>query len=215
MITPRVQKQLLPEYLKNNYLDGQALLLVKEIDDLDQIWDRLKISFGNVETLLRNKFWEIECGVPLWKIKSDEKIIQSIIKIKNTMIELRSLAKKHNIEQNLFHTSNLAKIYNILGKKKQVELIKKLLDSGKNDEGKWEEIIKFLDKELNVKEQLLLFEKSNPKEEMNPKVKLRDDVQTKTSYTAHMTTNKCHICEKSDLVPTITSKRKSYQLFFM
>ena len=34
---------------------GQALSLVKEIDDLDKIWKRLKSSFGNVSTLLSAK----------------------------------------------------------------------------------------------------------------------------------------------------------------
>ena len=206
LITPRVQKQLLPDYLKNNYLEGQALKLVKEIDDLDKIWDRLKIAFGNVETLLSNKLREIEGGLPLWKIKTEEKIIQSIITIKNTMIELRSLAIKHNIEQNLFHTSNLARIYNLIGKKRQVAITKKLLDSGKNDQEKWDEIIKFLDNELKLKEQLILFEKCNPKEEITPKY--REKVPAKTSYTSDMTQKKCYICGKLDHIPTITNKGK-------
>ena len=94
LISPRVHSKLLPDYLKNNYLEGQALQIVKEINDIDKIWDRLKSSFGNVAFLLNNKLEEIEKGIPLWKIKSDEKVVQSITKIKNSMIELSSLAKK-------------------------------------------------------------------------------------------------------------------------
>ena len=94
LISPRVQSKLLPDYLKNNYLEGQALQIVKEINDIDKIWDRLKSSFGNVAFLLNNKLEEIEKGIPLWKIKSDEKVAQSITKIKHSMIELSSLAKK-------------------------------------------------------------------------------------------------------------------------
>ena len=94
LISPRVQSKLLPDYLKNNYLEGQALQIVKEINHIDKIWDRLKSSFGNVAFLLNNKLEEIEKGIPLWKIKSDEKVVQSLTKIKNSMIELSSLAKK-------------------------------------------------------------------------------------------------------------------------
>ena len=32
LVSPRVQGKLLPDYLKNNYLDGHALALVKEIN---------------------------------------------------------------------------------------------------------------------------------------------------------------------------------------
>ena len=89
-----MQSKLLSDYLKNNYLEGQALQIVKEINDNDKIWDRLKSSFGNVSFLLNNKLEEIEKGIPLWKTKSEEKVVQSITEIKNSMIELSYLAKK-------------------------------------------------------------------------------------------------------------------------
>ena len=96
LIVPRVQAKLLPDYLKYNYLGGQALQLATEIDDLDNIWDRLKRSYGTVKmtTILANKLQVIENSDPLWRLKSDEKIIHSVTKIKNLMMELTSLAKK-------------------------------------------------------------------------------------------------------------------------
>ena len=70
LVSPRVQgsvqDKLLPDYLKTNYLGGHALALVKEINDINQIWDRLKFSFGNVANLLSNKL--VENYVPLWKM---------------------------------------------------------------------------------------------------------------------------------------------------
>ena len=42
LISPRIQKKLLPEYLKRNYLEGPALLLVKEIADIETMWTKLK-----------------------------------------------------------------------------------------------------------------------------------------------------------------------------
>ena len=40
-VTPYVQKPLLPDTLKNTYLGNPALSLVKELTDIDEIWDRL------------------------------------------------------------------------------------------------------------------------------------------------------------------------------
>ncbi|XP_066933425.1 uncharacterized protein [Clytia hemisphaerica] len=37
-----VPKSLQPEFLKNNYLDKQALAIVKSLDNIKDIWDRLK-----------------------------------------------------------------------------------------------------------------------------------------------------------------------------
>ena len=55
LISPKIQARLLPDYLKNNYLEGQAFAIVSEINEIDKIWERLKTSFGNVEILLNNK----------------------------------------------------------------------------------------------------------------------------------------------------------------
>ena len=48
LVAPRIQAKLLPEYLKNNYLEGQALEIVREIDNIEEIWLRMKFSFGNI-----------------------------------------------------------------------------------------------------------------------------------------------------------------------
>ena len=55
LISPRIRANLLPDYLKNNYLEGQALQIVKEIHEIEKIWERLKNSFGNVNILLNDK----------------------------------------------------------------------------------------------------------------------------------------------------------------
>ena len=43
LISPLVTAKLLPEYLKNNYLEGQAYELVKEIHQIDDIWEIKKL----------------------------------------------------------------------------------------------------------------------------------------------------------------------------
>ena len=69
LVASRIQAKLLPEYLKNNYLEGQALEIVREIDNIKEIWLHMKFSFGNVVSLLSNKLKEIENDVPLWQTK--------------------------------------------------------------------------------------------------------------------------------------------------
>ena len=89
---------------------------MREIDDIEKIWVRMKFSFGNV-TLLSNKLREIVNDVPLWQIKGYEKLIKAITKIKNCMMELSNLASKHEIEASLFQHCNTVKILELLVEK--------------------------------------------------------------------------------------------------
>ena len=43
-----------------------------------------------------------------------------------------------------------------------MKIVEQPLDTDMTDQEKWEKIIKFLDNEQKLKEQMLLFEKSNP-----------------------------------------------------
>ena len=107
LISPHILAKLLPEYLKNSYLECQALEIVKEINVIEEIWERLKTSFGNVTILLTNRLGDVaKCG-PLWKIKHEDKLINQITKLINGMTELNKLAEKHNIEESLIHQSNI------------------------------------------------------------------------------------------------------------
>ena len=94
LIAPHVHAPLLADHLKKNYLDGQAYELVKEINDLDSIWERLKEAYGDVEKLLSKKLAEFDQGYFLDKVKGDAKVAQAIIKTKNVLIDLKILAKK-------------------------------------------------------------------------------------------------------------------------
>ena len=73
----------MPEYLKNNFLEGQALEIIKEIDLIEEIWETLKTSFGNVTILLTNKLSDVaKCDSP-WKIENEERLINQITKLIN------------------------------------------------------------------------------------------------------------------------------------
>ena len=173
-----------------------------------------KLSFGDVSTLLANKLGDTENQVPLWKIKNEEKLIQSITKIKNGMMELTYLAKKHNIEGCLFHTSNLAKVYNLIGRRRQTEITKLCISSGEMAvKYIWENIIQFLDEELKVKERMRLFEKSNPIKVDNS---VKKPEQINKTYTSSATPSRlnCAVCGKNDHVITTTRKGNSIINYF-
>ena len=57
---------------------------------------------------------------PLWKVKNEEKLIQQITQLINRTKELNNLAEKHNIEEALFHQNYLQKIYDLIGKGRQI-----------------------------------------------------------------------------------------------
>ena len=83
---------------------------------MEEIWERLKTSFGNVTILLTNKLSKVVKGGPLWRIKNKEKLSHQLINLINGMIELKNLQEKHNVEESLFHQSNLHKIHDLIGK---------------------------------------------------------------------------------------------------
>ena len=82
-----------------------------------------------MDILLSNKLRLVAGSTPLAKIKDDEKLVKKITEIVNVMIDLSSLAARHNIESTLYHPSNLAKIYNVIGDKRHETIIKRLLEA--------------------------------------------------------------------------------------
>ena len=44
---------MMSDVLKNNHLEGAANLLVRKVDDIDEIWERLKSAYGDPKVLLK------------------------------------------------------------------------------------------------------------------------------------------------------------------
>ena len=200
LFSPKVKSCLLPDYLKSNYLTGQAFQLVREIDNLDAIWERLEECFGDVPTLLNMKLEEVTKCTPLTKLKGEDKINDSLVKIRNLMKELSTLAADHGIDYSLYHSSNLGKIFALLGKKRQVDITKSLLDLNAGEKETWEHIIDSLNKEIRINEKISLFNQAIPSSTGSENDKDKKP-RCLTVSSADLT---CHICGKSDHVPTIT-----------
>ena len=222
LISPNIQKKLLPDYLKRNFLEGPALSLVKEIYDIDRIWDQLKESFGCALLLLQNKLSEVKRIGPLWKIKDKEKLITAISEMLNGMAELKKLAEFHNIKDQLYHHSYLGIIFDLMGNRRKEKFTYKNISSSINCEEKWSKLMEFLKHELKVTESLVLDEKSRCHQSKDDTIKNDKDVSNKlrekpsyVSSSTHSTSGiKCMICGKDDHVSVITKGGKKLVHYF-
>ena len=102
----------------------------------------------------------------------------------------------------VYITSNLAKLYHLIGERRHTEITKKLINTEMTDQNLWDEIITFLDEELKVKESVLLFKKTNPiKNEDGVRKNEQKDHKFK-SYNMSSSKLSCVICEKKNHVTT-------------
>ena len=115
IIVPGMQAKLLPDYLKNNHLDGAALTAVRGLETMSEIWARLKSAYGDTEVLLRSKLKEVEKVGPIWKGKDKSKKVQALSKLIFVMNDLQDLALKHTIENDLYHGGGFQKVYDVIG----------------------------------------------------------------------------------------------------
>ena len=230
LVGQRVHAKLLPDILKSRYLEGQAFQIVKEIDDLNEIWDRLQQAFGNVTTMLSLKIKTLDKNEPLSKIRSEEKLVMSLTKLKNCMVELSSLAKKHSIQTELYHTSNLSKIFQLVGKQRQRKVIKNVRNTftgSVDNEQLWQNTVTLLDDEIQDIESMVLFNGPSSSDDRsggrggqgnsnNPPNgdKSSDGDRRDSSFHVKDPAKRCTICGKEDHVPTISDKGKLFINYF-
>ena len=203
LIAPKVKTDLLAEHLKLKYLEGAALQTVREMDDINLIWDRLEKCFGHVPTLLSHKLESFDKTTPLEKIQKDSKIHEALLKIQNLMRELTTLARDHGLEQTLYHPSNLSRLFHLLGKKRQLKITQDLInDDDATDKEVWDHVVQSLDKEIRVLERLSLLNGGENSE------KLASSVRSSGVHNVHEVIEEnlsCLICGKTDHIPKLTN----------
>ena len=143
---------LLPDLLKNNFLDEPALSLVKSLDDINQILERLKMAYGDPKNLLERKLDEVNNINQIWRSNNPEKIMDGLSKIITIMKDLVSLSKQHHIESKLFHGNGLERIYKLLGDGRETRWISISCDDNLDGEELWMKLIEFLENELKVQQ---------------------------------------------------------------
>ena len=203
-------KHLKPDLLKNNFLQEPALSLVKYVDNIDEIWKRLKMAYGDPKTLLSRKLSQLNNYESLWKIRDPEKIADGLSKVIAVMKDLLQLSKKHSIENKLFNGDALERIFKLLGDFRTTRWLTNICDETFDDEQYWIKLVEFLEKELRVQQQKLLFKTKHEDSKDKSLTGSKSNERGAKRFTAHVISNQndetnstCSICGESDHVHTI------------
>ena len=196
--TPR---KMLPDLLKNNFLEKPALTLVKNLDDIDSIWSRLKESYGDCNIMLSKKLKEMENIDGLWKSKQPDKIADGLAKIINLMKELLLLAEKHDIQNELFYGESLQSIYKLLGDQRMNKWLTLTVDLTLKGESLWLKLIEFLEKDLKVNQKMSMVSKKSV-EKKSPEQKDAKESKSQRKHYFTDDSNICHICGETDHIQT-------------
>ena len=146
-----IAPSMLPDILKNRCLENPALLLVKDVQDIEDIWKRLIDAYGGCKIMLQKKLSQIDGMERLSKLKDPEKIVHDLSKIINLMKDLMNLAKQHNIEEWLYHGNASEKLHWLLGEDRFRRWITQSCEmTFTSEEAKWLQLISFLEKEIKV-----------------------------------------------------------------
>ena len=156
--TPR---RVLPDVLKNNFLEDPALSLVKSLDNINEIWKRLITTYGDPKMMLHKKMSTLTNFTPLWKTSNPEKTSDALIKIINLIKDLMNLAEKHNIKEKLYNGDGLERIYSLLGDSRLIRWLTKSSEEELEGEEQWSKLIEFPEKEARVHQQRSLIQRTN------------------------------------------------------
>ena len=142
-----------PDLLKNNYLDNPALSLVKRLDNIDEIWARLRKAYGDPRIMLKNMLADVKSIGALWRLRDSERLKESLVTLINSMHDLLKLSRKFNIEQKLYHGEALDIIQGMMGDVRLTRWLNSISDDVLNESEKWNRLISFFKKEVKILEE--------------------------------------------------------------
>ncbi len=145
-------KRMMAEHIKNVYLEGSASDFVKRIDDIDEIWTRLKKAFGDPRVMLTKKLSELESIGSLGKVHSAEKSKDALNKLVNVIHDLMKIAEVHKIEDKLYNGDSVFTIYKVMGDIKVTKFIEteKTYDQVLMGKELWNKLVQFLEKDIKI-----------------------------------------------------------------
>ena len=191
---------LLPDLLKNNFLDDPALSLVKNLDDINEIWNRLKLTYGNPKNLLERKLDELSNIQQIFRAKDPEKIIDGLSKIITVMKDLMILSKHHNIEGKLYHGNGIERIYRLLGDGRVTRWLTLSCEEELEGEQLWKRLISYLEKDMKIQQQRSLIQKIE-----DPKTKSSKDHKSDRKQHAHVTNQRSKVSDSYNNATTTQS----------
>ena len=200
-----VPTSLQPDLLKNNHLGKHALALVKNVDNIADIWVRLKEAFGDRRLLLSSKLSTLSSID--FKFKDSVKITESLSKVINVMRDLMQLSSTHNIENELYYGDALTHLSNKLGQSRMMRWLTLSCDIPREGKCKWRQMIEFLEKEIKVQQQVTVIQSNLKMSNPGNKDKEKDK---KSSYYGQpnskpqplLDDSKCVVCGANDHIQT-------------
>ena len=148
-------KRLLPDLLINNHLSEPALSLVKHLDNIDEIWGRLKEVYGDTKFLLTKKISSLSDIQSFKGSRDPGKIIAGISQMINLMRDLMTLASKHGIEKCLYYGDALDTVYKLMGDSRVTKWLEQSVEVKQTGKVLWRNVIDFLERELKIQQQNL------------------------------------------------------------
>ena len=143
-------KSLLVEWLVNNHLEGKARDCVGSLEDIDEIWERLKTNFGDTQELLMHQFKKINQLGPIQRQKTFELKKHYLQKLVNIMQDIHDIAVEHDLTNQLYYGPHIQKVVNVLENRIQTKFCEIIAseDVGKRDQ--WMRLHTLLSTELQV-----------------------------------------------------------------
>ena len=191
-------KILMADVLKNNFLDGAALALVKHENEILEIWKRLKTAYGDVKFLLSNKLSELNNLDKIWRLKDSTKTSEALSKVINVMKDLMNLAETHSIEPRLYHGDGINQIYKLIGNRQTTLWLQSIEEEMPDGKDLWVRLLKFLERELRIQQQKQVI---NFNDETKPILRSTQGGKVSGSYLTNQQpriTNQCYICGATD-----------------
>ena len=143
-------KDLKVEWLKNNHLDGKAKECVGSLENIEEIWSRLKANFGNTEQLLMYYFSKINKMGHLSRQKTfsaKKHYVQSLI---NAMNDVSNLATEHDLLGELHYGPQLGKIVLLLENYLQTGWYTTTNKENVLKRNRWLRMITYLEEQLSI-----------------------------------------------------------------
>ena len=133
------------------------------------------------------------------------------------MLDLSTLAQKHNLECKLYIGGGLEKVLTLLGNSMERKFYSKSLDDSPSasadpneseitqEKRVWDKLVLFLQKELSLRERMVLVGKSKVSLGLVSKQPPQQSPKS-SGYTAEPVVIRCHICGKDDHVLRVQEK---------
>ena len=178
---------------------------MKDVSDIDDIWKRLKSAYGDTKIMLSKKIGELQNIEDFWKKKDPEHLVEGLSKLINLMRDLIKMAREHSIEAKLYHGDAIDTIHGLLGQNRFRRWLSIVCDKEIPDgEPHWDRLVKFLEKEVRICQQEMIWSSKTSKKLPQPK-----DTKKKPDGVAHHTSSEgnlvCSICGDDDHIQTLVN----------